>query len=464
MELPPAGWYPDPYGTPDLLRWWDGSAWTQHTHASVTSDGGDAASGSSGASGAGQAAARQASEQPATAAGADQLAKAGPPTGPPTSPQPALPVTAVQAAVQPTAYQPAVTAVQAPVQPTAQQPPVSAAPASGPAGAGGGNAGGTQVLFTGGDAWTTPGVPGVPGAPGGPGADYGYGYGYGYQHARQERRRRMIMLGGLAAGTVAALAVIAVVVMAMGGSGAAPTAQQPPATPTAAAATASPSVTPSPSASTSPSAALLSDGQSGLSYPQLAGWQPTCPASLNNGAFTWTAGESAIAGQVNGGQTTWYGEACSGPLPQQYGYGGVSTLESTATNVASTFANAYYNTLAHTVTTQVSQPVQVSGHAGWEVKFLVSYTDTAGQGVTFPDEQAAVVLADTGTGLAPSVFFASIPSTLGETNVDGLVSALQLTPPPSPGGSPGDGGSPTDGGGGSPGDGGGNGGGGGNNP
>ncbi|GHH82485.1 scramblase [Streptomyces sulfonofaciens] len=29
----PAGWYPDPYGTPQLLRWWDGSRWTEHTHA-----------------------------------------------------------------------------------------------------------------------------------------------------------------------------------------------------------------------------------------------------------------------------------------------------------------------------------------------------------------------------------------------------------------------------------------------
>lgn len=26
-----AGWYADPQGTPQLLRWWDGNAWTQHT-------------------------------------------------------------------------------------------------------------------------------------------------------------------------------------------------------------------------------------------------------------------------------------------------------------------------------------------------------------------------------------------------------------------------------------------------
>ncbi|WP_055702049.1 phospholipid scramblase-related protein [Streptomyces silaceus] len=27
----PAGWYSDPHGAPQLLRWWDGSQWTEHT-------------------------------------------------------------------------------------------------------------------------------------------------------------------------------------------------------------------------------------------------------------------------------------------------------------------------------------------------------------------------------------------------------------------------------------------------
>ncbi|MFE0102584.1 phospholipid scramblase-related protein [Streptomyces sp. NPDC059009] len=27
----PAGWYPDPQGNPQLLRWWDGSQWTENT-------------------------------------------------------------------------------------------------------------------------------------------------------------------------------------------------------------------------------------------------------------------------------------------------------------------------------------------------------------------------------------------------------------------------------------------------
>src|SRR6202161_3803950 len=58
MDLPPSGWYPDPYGTPDLLRWWDGVNWTRHTHPAVgaadTGGGGAAAGDASGKRGSGE--------------------------------------------------------------------------------------------------------------------------------------------------------------------------------------------------------------------------------------------------------------------------------------------------------------------------------------------------------------------------------------------------------------------------
>jgi hypothetical protein len=501
MDLPPSGWYPDPYGTPDLLRWWDGSNWTRHTHPGVDTGGGGASSapGASGASGGVsgggasggaqqgavqattvQAAAQQVQAttvQPATVqaaagggwaardrvigdwAGTDwptgeQLATTKPPNGPRTEPQPALlPDTAVQTGAQATRYQQAVqattyqsavqaTSVQAPVQPTAVQQPVSGGwGAANGQPTGGGGADGTQVLFLGGDAWQA----------GGPdsGAQANL---YGYQAA--QRRRKLWLIGGIGAGTAVAVGIIVVVATSMGGSPGATAADQTrattPALPTASAVAApSPTVTasPTPTASAAPPASVLSDSQSGLSYSQLATpWQGGCPSDLDS-AFPWTAGESAVAGQINGGQNTWYAEACSGPLPAQYNYSGPQDLENTATNVASTLGNAYYNALAHSSSPVLSQPVSISGHAAWEIEYQINYTNAAAQGATWTSEEAAVVVTDTGTGNTPVVFFASVPNTLGATTVSSLVSSLQLSVVPNPsasanGGAPAPGGSP----------------------
>jgi hypothetical protein len=327
--------------------------------------------------------------------------------------------------------------VQAPVHPTVADGwgATSALPNGGQP-TGGAGADGTQVLFLDGDAWQ------VPGGPDG----QAQANRYGYQEA--QRRRRLWLIGGLTAGTAVAIAVIVIVANSMGGSPSTTAADQTqvttPPSPTAAA---SPTVTASPSASATPPASVLSDGQSGLSYTQLGTpWQAGCPSGLDS-AFPWTAGESAVAGQVNGGQTTWYGEACSGPLPAQYNYTGIPDLENTATNVASTLGNAYYTALAHSSSPVLSQPIQVSGHAGWEIEYQISYTNAAAQGATWTSEEGAVVVADTGTGNTPVVFFASVPNTLGATTVNSLVSSLQLSVVPNPSasdGSPAPGGSPGD--------------------
>jgi serine/threonine protein kinase len=255
--------------------------------------------------------------------------------------------------------------------------------------------------------------------------------------ANRDQRRQLLLRGGLAGGAAIVAAAVAIAVLLSPGA-------KPPSSPAATRGStthppATQSPTPTPSSPRSPTASrsaavtgsLLIDAQSGLSYTQLfAPWQASasCPSTLSDmQAFPWTDGEYAVAGQVNGnsGPTTWYGEACSGPLPLQYGYTGVGNLQDTAENLATTFENAYYNPLGHTITPGSDAPVQVSGHSAWEVTYDVTYTTASAQSVTWSDEEAAVVVVDNGTD-EPAVFFTSVPSTLNEANINTLVSSLQL--------------------------------------
>ena len=430
MDMPPTGWYPDPYGVAGLLRWWDGTAWTAHTQPDP-------------------AAPQGASSGPATSMDLPPVTSREAATStdlpPAASREPATSTDLPRATstdLPPAASTdlPQATSTDLPPATSRDIPPATsmdvpaAAPVHRPGGPGQRTDSDTRVLFIDSSGWGPEGR--SPGS--GPASDYDFGK---YDYGRRTRRRRAWMLSLLAVFTAAVLAVLALVVIHF--------SKQPGKKPVALSSThpavhhsaaPRPSASASPSASTSPTTtgSQVTDAASKLSYALLgAPWQAACPGALNQQVFTWTAGESAVAGQIstNGQAGNWYGNACSGPLPQQYGYNGVADLEPTAANLVNAFDPAYYSALQHTRTQVESQPLQVSGHAAWEVKFLMTYPTAAAQGLPWNTEMGAVVVVDMGAGQAPSVFYASVPSNLGMGNVDTLVSSLQLsgqTPPATP--------------------------------
>jgi hypothetical protein len=96
--------------------------------------------------------------------------------------------------------------------------------------------------------------------------------------------------------------------------------------------------------------------------------------------------------------------------------------------VVNTVDPLYYAGLSHQRTIQSSTAMLVSGYPAWMVTFLMTYPDAASEGLAWTSEAAAVVVVDRGAGQAPAVFYASVPSNLGTSDVSTLISSLRLSP------------------------------------
>ncbi|MEV0232566.1 DUF2510 domain-containing protein [Nonomuraea sp. NPDC050786] len=391
MTQTPAGWYPDPYGEPQL-RWWDGNQWTDAVHAQQPGPGPQPGSGPQ--------------PQPQQPGSAPQFQQPG--TGPQFQAQPQQPGSGPQFQAQP------------------QQPGSGPQPQSGPdwsASPANPTLQYGQPTF-GQSAYGQP----APTAqwPGGPLPGPGYG------PPPKQSNPLPWVFGGLAALVVVALVVVAGIFFVNRSSTntASPTPedtfeQQPPPS------NELPS-SPPPSQGAielpQPVGGRITDKQAGLSFEVPKDWTVP-PANEVTGTDptqqTWSGAVQATAQEKYDGQGDWVGNVYTGLLNELYPYTGASGLGETAKAVFVDFSTRYYQ-LAHETKVVQDKAIKIGDKDAWVLQFELDFTKISDEkGYKWKKENGAIVLMDRGQGERPAIVYASVPDNLGTDVLGKVLSSLK---------------------------------------
>ncbi|MFC6084261.1 DUF2510 domain-containing protein [Sphaerisporangium aureirubrum] len=491
MTQTPAGWYPDPYGSPQL-RWWDGTQWTDATHPIEGTQG-------QGPVSTGQWAQPGTGPQPAPGSG---------PQGQPAPPQ----GTGPQQGPQDPGSSPSAPQGQPSFQPgTGPQPTFSPNPGGtgGPGGTGPYPQPGTAQYGQPGQQGTAqygqpgqqgtgqfgqPGPYGQPGTgqygqPGPGGTPYGGQQGpgpYGQQRTEQFGGPGLPSYSGqptqqqwgnqgtaqlpgadfgappppkksgplpwvLGGGAVVILLVVALVIglslINRGSPTAGPTPEpsdietleplDPQVTPPL-------ETTPQPSPSGSgelpaelaqPDGDTIKDPRAGLSF-YFPGGPFTVPtwAEVNGNGPTdprfprWTSGYQAPSQENYDGQgNNWLGTILASRLPESFEYSGPQDLRKTTGEVLLRYEPVFYSP-PHERKGLKDEAIDVSGKKGWVLRFRMDFTAESKKNKwKWKTEEGAIVIVDQGQGQRPSMLYVSVPDNLDTSLIDRVLDSLKAS-------------------------------------
>ncbi|MFI6919873.1 DUF2510 domain-containing protein [Nonomuraea spiralis] len=387
----PAGWYPDPYGEPQL-RWWDGNQWTDATHAQE--------------------------RQPQPQA---QQPSSGPQSGPGPQPQSspdwsATPANPTLQYGQPSFGQPAYGQSAPDQQPTQAQPGYGPQPGGQP----GPQSGPQHGLQSGPQSGPWAGGP-LPGP------------GYAPPPPPKQGNPLPWVFGGLAALVVVALIVVAgIFFINRGGSTpvASPSTEDTQPFPTEEPPSNEPPTEPPAQGGElpQPQDGRITDPKTGLSYQVPDGWKVPAYGDVNGSDPTqqiWTSGVNASSQENYEGEKDWIGNAYAGPLAALIPYAGASGLEETAKVLFMQFSTEFYEP-QHTTKIIENKAVKIGDNQAWVMQFQLDFTAVAEtKGYKWKKENAALVLMDRGSGQRPTLLYVSVPDNLGTDVVGKVLGSLK---------------------------------------
>lgn len=174
----------------------------------------------------------------------------------------------------------------------------------------------------------------------------------------------------------------------------------------------------------SPVTATINDTKAGLSYAGLGGAWHRETVSPNGGLarLGFDQGEDAVVMKNYDNGDPYVASAYSGVVPSQ----ATGSLQATATALLATLEPVSYP--PHTRQELSSAAHTVDGHDGWLLKVKFNFPEAKARGWNFRSETAAMVVVDRGNGQPPAEFYVSIPdSHKKQGDLDLLLSSLKVS-------------------------------------